>query len=151
MPPIVGVCGKRSERMKATRCSASATGAGEGLVRTVTFAHGGRQQHVHRPRSWEPSEELGVLLSLATSSVTRSDEAVDLPELQQQVASWPATAEYSKPLPQQVPSVQTTLPQHGADWVGSARPVPIRATQSRLVRNKRGVAVRVMDELEYVA
>ena len=133
MPPIVGVCGKRSERMKATRCSASATGAGGGPISTVTFAHGGSEQHAQRPCSWEPSEELGVLLSLAASSVTGADEAVDLPELQQQVAASPASGEWSKPLPQQVPSVQTTFPQHGADWVGSARPVPIRATQSKLV------------------
>ena len=133
MPPIVGVCGKRSKCTNATCGSASATGAGEGFIRTVTFAHGGSEQHVHRPWLWEPSEEPGVLLSLAVSSVTRADESVDLPELQQQVASLPASAEYSKPLPQHVPSVQTTLPQHGEDWVGSARPTAIRATQSKLV------------------
>ena len=134
MPPIIGVSGKRSERMNATRCSASAPGAGEGSIRTVTFAHGGSEQHVHRPRSGEPSEGPGVLPSLAASSVTGVDEAVDLPELQQQVSSLPPCAEYSKPLPQHVPSVQTTLPQHGADWAGSTRPVPIRAMHSRFVR-----------------
>jgi len=101
---------------------------------TVTLAHGGSEQHAQRPCSWEPSEELRVPSSEAASSVTSMDEAADLPDPQQQAASLPASGECSKPLLQHVPSVQTTFPQQGADAVGSRRPVPIRAMQSKLVR-----------------